>query len=102
MVVGNDLGAAFRRMQPQSPPCLAAVGAQRTVEGARGRCKRIRWLPESVEAAKAAGIDDPGVLEAIDFYCTPQGQHADRTNLLLARSHALILGFDAFSLTSEL
>ncbi|TMV75505.1 alpha/beta hydrolase, partial [Thioclava sp. BHET1] len=105
MVVGTDLGTAFRRMQPQAAAVtciLAAAAAQRTAEARGGDAERMPWLPDSIEAAKAAGIDDPSVLEAIDFYCTPRGQHPNRTNLLLARSLALILGFDAFNLADQL
>ncbi len=103
-VVANDIGSAFRRMQPQAgavEDMLVAIGKQRTAE-ARGEAeKRVPWLP-SLKEAKAAGIEDPSLLNAIDYYDTPRGHHERRTNQRLFVSDALLLGFDGFHLADEL
>jgi uncharacterized protein len=103
-VVANDIGAAFRRMQPQASAVedmLIAIGKQRTAE-ARGQTeKRVPWLP-SLEEAKAEGIDDPSLLNAIDYYATARGHHDRRTNRRLFVSDALLLGYDGFHLAAEL
>lgn len=103
-VVANDIGSAFRRMLPQAnalEDMLTAIGKQRTAEARGGDPRRVAWLP-SVEEAKAAGISDPSVLNAIDYYATPRGHHGHRTNQRLLTGDALLLGFDAFHLVGEL
>lgn len=104
-VVPVNIGRAFRQAQHQPnavSDLLAAVGQQRTKE-ARGEAEfRLPWLPDSPDAAKAAGIDDRDTLEAVDYYRTPRGFNANATNQLLFRSNALLVGFDAFHLVGEL
>jgi fermentation-respiration switch protein FrsA (DUF1100 family) len=103
-VVANDIGSAFRRMLPQAgavEEMLAAVGKQRTAEARGAGPQRLPWLP-GLEEAKAAGIEDPSLLNAIDYYATPRGFNANRTNQRLSTSDALLLGFDAFHLVGEL
>lgn len=51
-----------------------------------------------MKAAKASGVDDPELLEAIQYYQESEYRHPRRTNKLLFRSYSYILGFDAFSL----
>jgi uncharacterized protein len=103
-VVANDIGTAFRRMSPQAgavEDMLVAIGKQRTLE-ARGEApRRVEWLP-TLEEAKQAGIADPSLLNAIDYYATPRGHADNRTNRRLFVSDALLLGFDAFHLVGEL
>lgn len=77
-VVANDLGSAWRRSQPQASAvedALAAVAKQRTLEARGGSEKRDDWLPSPAEA-KAAGIKDPSLLNAIDYYATPRPSRA--------------------------
>jgi fermentation-respiration switch protein FrsA (DUF1100 family) len=103
-VVANDIGTAFRRMQPQADAMeqmLVAIGKQRTAEARGEEPRRVPWLP-SPEEAQAAGIEDASLLNAIDYYATPRGHKASRTNLRLIVSDALLLGFDAFHLVGEL
>lgn len=103
-VVASDIGTAFRRMQPQADAVeemLAAIGKQRTAEARGEEPRRVPWLPSPKEA-KAAGIEDPSLLNAIDYYATPRGHKASRSNLRLVASDALLLGFDAFHLVGEL
>jgi uncharacterized protein len=81
---------------------LAAVGQQRTSETRGEIQRRDPWLFDTLEAAKEAGIADPDTLDAIAYYRTPRGYNASSTNRLLFRSHAALLGFDAFHLVPEL
>ncbi|WP_375288284.1 alpha/beta hydrolase [Sphingomonas sp.] len=103
-VVANDIGTAFRRMQPQASAVedlLASVAAQRTAEARGAAEKRVAWLPSLAEA-ETAGIDDPTLLNAIDYYATSRGQSARRTNQRLLVTDALLLGYDGFHLVEEL
>lgn len=59
------------------------------------------WLP-SLGEAKAQGMDDPSLLNALDYYATPRGCKSSRTNQRLFVGDALLLGFDAFHLVGEL
>lgn len=103
-VVANDLGSAWRRMQPEASAVeemLAAVAQQRTAEARGAAEKREEWLPSPAEA-EAAGIEDPTLLNAIDYYATPRGHHDRRTNKRLFVSDALLIGYDGFHLVEEL
>lgn len=103
-VVANDVGTAFRRMSPKIDAVeelLAAIGKQRTAEARGAERRREAWLP-SVEEVRAQGINDPTLLNAIDYYDTPRGHQVSRTNQRLATSDALILGFDGFHLVEQL
>lgn len=104
-VVAVNMGRAYRHAQPEAnsvADMLAAVAKQRTAEARGGDQRRVPWLPDSPKEAKAAGIDDPDTLEAIDFYRTPRGYNSHSTNRRLFSSDALLLGFDAFHLVGEL
>jgi fermentation-respiration switch protein FrsA (DUF1100 family) len=103
-VVANDLGSAWRRMQPKASAVeelLAAVAQQRTAEARGAAEKREAWLPSPAEAKKA-GIEDPTLLNAIDYYATSRGHHERRTNKRLFVSDALLIGYDGFHLVEEL
>lgn len=103
-VVGNDLGEAFRNAQPQDALIrkLAEVGRQRTAEARGGALRRDPWIPDSMKEAKAAGITDPAVLEAVEFYRETEYRHPNSTNRLLFSSWSEILSFDAFHLVPRL
>lgn len=103
-VAANDLGSAWRRMQPKATAVedmLTAIAKQRTAEARGGPEKRMEWLPSPAEL-KAAGIDDPSLLNAVDYYATSRGRHARRTNQRLFVNDALLIGYDAFHLVEEL
>jgi fermentation-respiration switch protein FrsA (DUF1100 family) len=104
-VVPVNIGRAFRQAHPDAnaiTDTLVAAGRQRTAE-ARGEVQRREpWLPDTPEAARAAGIEDRDTLEAIRYYRTPRGYDGNSTNRLLFRSNAALLGFDAFHLVPEL
>lgn len=103
-VVANDLGPAWRRMQPKASAVeemLTAVAKQRTAEARGAAEKREQWLPSAAEA-KAAEIADPTLLNAIDYYATSRGHHERRTNQRLFVSDALLIGYEGFNLVEEL
>lgn len=104
-VVAVNLGRAFRQASDSADAVvqtLEAVGAARTGEARAGEPVRNPWIPDTLEGAKAAGITDRDVLEAVEFYRTPRGFDEHSTNRRHYRSDALILGFDAFHLIEEL
>ncbi len=103
-VVASNVGRALRQMQPMADvlKTLDAVGQQRTLEARGGAPRRDPWIPDTLEAAEAAGITDPDVLDAVRFYRTPPWRHANSTNRLYFRSFGALLGFDAFHLVPEL
>ena len=95
-VVGTNASRAFREANPIET--LKAVAQQRTAE-ANGAEKRINnWIPNSAEEAKQAGMEELDLLEAIDYYRTPRGQHPNSCNKLLFTSMSNLIMFDAFHL----
>lgn len=59
-VVANDIGRAFRNMQPDNDliNTLKEVGRQRTAEARGVEPRRDPWIPDSLAMAKEAGISD--------------------------------------------
>ena len=55
----------------------------------------ITWIPNSLQEAKEAKITDIDVLEAVDYYRTPRGQHTNSPNRVDITSFASIISFDA-------
>jgi uncharacterized protein len=104
-VVPVNIGRARRQGAATSEAvqgALTASGDARTAEARGGEPVRIPWIPDTPEQARAAGITDREVLDAVDFYRTPRGYSEHSTNRLLTRSIALMLGYDAFHLVDEL
>lgn len=103
-VVGSDIGRAFRAMLSGDKliQTLEAVGRQRTAEARGGQDRRDPWIPDSIDEAKAAGLTDPDLLDAVGFYRESPHRHAGSTNRLLFTSYGHLLGFDAFNLVPTL
>jgi len=103
-VVASNIGRALRQMQPLADALktLDAVGRQRTIEARGGAQRRDPWIPDTLEEARAAGVTDPDVLDAVRFYRTPPWRNANSTNRVYFRSFGALLGFDAFHLVPEL
>lgn len=103
-VVANDIGSAFRKMQPREElfKKLDEVGRQRTAEARGGETRRDPWIPDSLEEAERAGIKDAEVFEAVKFYRESHYRHPNSTNRLLFSSYAELLSFDGFNLVPEL
>lgn len=103
-VVANDIGQTFRDMQSgeDREKLLETLGKQRTSEAKGAPPRRDPWIPDSLEDAKAAGIEDPELFEAVGFYRESPYRHANSSNRLLFRSYGHLLSFDAFGLVPEL
>lgn len=104
-VVAVNLGRAYREAVTKAGgvvQTIEEVGKQRTLEAQGGEQKREKWLPDSLEEAKTAGITDIDTLEAVRYYRTPRAYDKNSTNRRLATSDALLMGFDAFHLVGEL
>ncbi|MFC3560747.1 alpha/beta hydrolase [Pedobacter jamesrossensis] len=95
-VIGTNASRAFREANPIET--LTAVSQQRTAE-ANGAEKIINnWIPDSAEEAEKLGLEEMDLLEAIDYYRTPRGQHPNSCNKLLFTSMSNLIMFDAFHL----
>ena len=103
-VVANDIGTAFRSMQPREELLkkLKDVGKQRTAEARGSALRRDPWIPDSLREANAAGINDSELIEAIKFYRESPYRHPNSTNRLLYSSYSELLSFDGFNLVPEL
>jgi len=89
---GRLIREGFTNFNPLS--AIEAMGRQRTAE-ARGAARNvINLLPESVEAAKKAGIT---VLEATEYYKTPRGQKPNGATSGLFSFNSAAMGWDAYT-----
>jgi fermentation-respiration switch protein FrsA (DUF1100 family) len=105
-VVPVNIGRAFRDGARSTPGgvagALGELGQQRAAVARGAEEVRIPWIPDSLDDAAAQGISDVDLMQAIRFYRTPRGYSEHSTNRRLARSDALLMGFDAFHLVDEL
>lgn len=104
-VVAGNMGESWRSaaFAPDGPvAALDRLAADRTREAQTGEFDRLAWLPDTMEDAEAAGITDIDNVQAIEYYRTPRGGHERSTNRRLARSDALLMGYDAFHLVDTL
>lgn len=81
---------------------LNNVAVQRSAEAKGGDLLTINMLPESVEAGKAAGIEDIDVLEATDYYKTSRGQTKGGATSAVYSRMSVGMGWDAFYLSETL
>lgn len=105
-VVPVNMGRAWRQADTSAKEAivttLKSVGEKRTIAARGGDVARTPWIPDTEEQAKAAGITDVDVLQAVRYYRTPRGYNEHSTNRRHFKSEALLLGFDAFHLVEEL
>jgi uncharacterized protein len=102
-VVPSNIGDAFRGFMSSGPArALDDLAKERTGESRAGALKRVKWLPDSLEEAAAAGMTDPDTTQAITFYRTERGRNAHSTNRRISRGDSLLLGYDAFHLVDQL
>lgn len=102
-VTGVNFGRLFREGFSGFNPVgtLEAMAAQRTAENAGGEPRVDIFLPESVAAGQAAGINDIDVLEATDYYRNRQPNANAGTRMLF--SHAVTnIAWDAFAFAETL
>ena len=104
-VVAGNMGDSWRSeaFAPDGPAAaLDRLAADRTREVRTDELDRLNWLPDTLDDAAAAGITDIDNTQAIGYYRTSRGEHPRSTNRRLARSDALLLGYDAFHLVDRL
>lgn len=104
-VVPGNVGRSFREFNAAPDGVAGALdrlAAARTAEALSGQVSRSQWLPDTLEEAAAAGVDDIDTIQAITYYRTPRGYNAYSTNRRAQRSDALLIGFDAFHLVDQL
>ena len=88
------LGAAIKTLE--------AIAAKRTAEANGAEPFITVYVAPSEEARKQAGLNDIDIVEAVDYYTTPRGQHVCSPNQLLFSGLAPAVGFDAFHLAEYL
>lgn len=99
----GNIGTAFRGFQTDGPAAaLDAMADARLREARTGVQTRENWLPDTLEDATVAGVNDVDLLEAIDYYRTERGGTEHSTNRRLSRGDSLLLGFDAYHLVDQL
>ncbi|WP_394437439.1 alpha/beta hydrolase [Streptomyces sp. SGAir0957] len=102
-VVPGNMGTSFRGFQADGPvAALDALADARLDENLSGEQTRLNWLPDTLEAAAAAGLTDIDTTQAITYYRTERGGNEHSTNRRLARGDSLLLGYDAFHLVDPL
>ncbi|ULO05933.1 alpha/beta hydrolase [Paenibacillus sp. 19GGS1-52] len=95
-----NIGRGYREYDPIQ--MLEQVAQQRTAE-ARGAAPLItEWVPGSHTEREAAGMTELDLVEAVDYYRTPRGQHPNSPNKLKFTSVDSIIAFDAFHLADIL
>ncbi|MFT4202849.1 MAG: alpha/beta hydrolase [Chitinophagaceae bacterium] len=104
-VVGANYGRLMREgdFTPDAAiKTLEAIAAQRTAEANGAEPFVTVYVAPNEEARKQAGLNDIDIVEAVDYYTTPRGQHACSPNKLLFSGLAAAVGFDAFHLAEHL
>lgn len=102
-ITGVNFGRLYREGFSQFNPVgmLHMMAEQRTAEAGGGEKNITVYVPESLEAAKAAGITDVDVLGATDYYRNRDVNEAAGSRLLLSHS-ATALAWDAFAFAETL
>lgn len=104
-VVGANYGRLLREGDFSTDAAiktLESVAKQRTLQ-ARGAEPAITvYRPNSQEDREAAGLNDIDLIEAVDYYQTPRGQHPNSPNHLRVDSLDKAMAFDAFHLAELL
>ncbi|MGF6211228.1 alpha/beta hydrolase [Comamonas sp. 4034] len=97
-ITGVNYGRLIREGFAQFKPRELAVGiAQMRMAQAQGGPRdAANLLPESVEAAREAGITDIDVLEATEYYKTARGQQPNGATSQLMSFSGAAMGWDAF------
>lgn len=104
-VVGANYGRLLREGDFSTDAAiktLEGIAKQRTAQ-ARGAEPAITvYRPNSQEERKAGGLNDIDLIEAVDYYQTPRGQHPNSPNHLRVDSLDKAFAFDAFHLAELL
>ncbi|WPB95666.1 alpha/beta hydrolase [Streptomyces malaysiensis] len=102
-VVPGNMGTSFRSFQPDGAvAALDTMADARTEETRSGELTRVKWLPDTLEEATAAGLTDIDTTQAVTYYRTERGGNEHSTNRRLSRGDSLLLGYDAYHLVDQL
>ncbi|QYK04623.1 alpha/beta hydrolase [Shewanella zhangzhouensis] len=97
-ITGVNYGRLIREGFAQFKPRELAQGIaqMRTAQAQGAEPEAANLLPDSVAAAKAAGITDIDVLEATEYYKTARGAKANGATSQLMSFTGAAMGWDAF------
>lgn len=97
-ITGVNYGRLIREGFAQFKPLELAQGItrMRTAQAQGSATEPADLLPDSVAAAKAAGITDIDVLEATEYYKTARGQQPHGATRQLMSFTGAAMGWDAF------
>lgn len=103
-ISGVNIGRLFREGFSNYDPLstLNAMAAQRTEEALGGQVQVNELLPDSLEAAEAAGLIERDVYEATDYYKTPRGQKPNGATRMVFSHAQKTLAWDAFAFAEML
>lgn len=97
-ITGVNYGRLIREGFAQFKPLELAqsIAQMRTAQAQGSATEPADLLPESVAAAKAAGVTDIDVLEATEYYKTARGQQPHGATRQLMSFTGAAMGWDAF------
>lgn len=97
-ITGVNYGRLIREGFAQFKPreLAAGIAQMRMAQAQGGPRDAANLLPESVEAAREAGITDIDVLEATEYYKTVRGQQPNGATSQLMSFSGAAMGWDAF------
>ncbi|WXK48466.1 alpha/beta hydrolase [Flavobacterium ginsenosidimutans] len=104
-VVGANYGRLMREGDltvDSAIKTLEGVAKQRTAQARGAEAAISVYIPKTQEDRIAAGITDIDIVEAMDYYLTPRGQHPNSPNQLRVDSLDKAMAFDAFHLAEKL
>ncbi|MEJ7540444.1 alpha/beta hydrolase [Staphylococcus intermedius] len=104
-VVAADFGTLIREgdLSPDAAlDTLHSVAQQREAEATGAEVSYTQYIPDSEEQLKEAGINDIDIVQAVNYYRTDRGHHANAINRYRQISIGDIAGFDAFHLADKL
>ncbi|MGV8095826.1 MAG: alpha/beta hydrolase [Mangrovibacterium sp.] len=81
---------------------LEGIAKQRTAQARGAKPANTVYRPNSQEDRKAAGMNDIDIIQAVDYYQTPRGQHPNSPNHLRVDSLDKVMAFDPFHLAELL
>lgn len=91
---GRLIREGFAEFKPRE--LASSIAQMRTAQAMGAEPVAADLLPQSVAAARDAGISDIDVLEATEYYKTERGQQANGTTSQLMSFTGAAMGWDAF------
>ena len=92
---GRLIREGFAQFQPRE--LARNIARMRSAQAQGAERVAANLLPESVDAARQAGISDIDVLEATEYYKTPRGQQPNGATRQLMSFSGAAMGWDAFT-----